>query len=274
MSIVVRTVLDGSVVTLTHPDANWNDAFRSDARILLPGGTVRDLCSGSHAHADWIAAEPDFGPVKFRDTYDFQGGTLRLGSGPSPKTPDGAEYMYVAEDGTRRRVERWLAVWYGKRYSLHSQAEGGPDKAQSLLHLFDQLILSEREGGLVVEIAGDSQAQMYGVAMTQQVPGHFLLNVEPLGPDEARSLPPWEGTPAKGGELFVGSHETHGEELRLDHVYLVLVTASAVVTMIPLEFATEASMTAFASNLEATWEGAATAVPATSVLARALARRA
>jgi hypothetical protein len=262
MSTVERIALDGSVVTLAHLDDNWNKTFRSDCRLLPYGGAERELCSGSLAHADWIANEPDFGAVTFREEYDFQGGTLRVGSGPSPKTPDGAEYMYLAEDGTRKPVERWLGVWYGKNYSLHSQAEGGPDKAQSLLSIFDQLILSEQPGGLTVQVAGHSQAQIYGLAVTQQIPGWFLLDISPLGPDQARSLPSWEGTRVRGGELFRASHEAHGEEHTIDHDYLVLVTETAVVTVTPLHLATEATLVAFASNLEASWAGTAQAMPA------------
>jgi hypothetical protein len=268
MSTVERTALDGSVVTLNLPDARWNETFRSDCRVKRSTGGESDLCSGSLAHADWIAAEPDFGPVTFRDEYDFQGGRLLIGSGPSPKTPDGAEYMYIAEDGSTQPVERWLAAWYGNAYSLHAQAEGGPDKAQSLLSLLDQLALVEQSGGLTIKAAGHSAAEIYGVAMTQQIPSELLLSVQPLGPDQAKSLPSWEGNRVKGGELFIASHETHGEEHELDHDYLVLVTDTAVVTGTPLEAATEASLVAYMSDLEVTWEGTATSVPA-----RALTRR-
>jgi len=258
MSSVERLSLDGARVTLTMPDANWSPTYRSECRVLLDSSRERTLCSGSLAHSDWVASDLDFGPVTSRNEYAFQDGRLLIGSGLLPPTADGAEYLYWAADGTAHPSERWLAAWYGKSYSVHTQTAGGPEQVDGLISLLEQFVLSELPEGLTLQMRIDSNARIIGVELTQQLPGELLLSVAPLGVNALRRLPPWEGTRVAGGELFVASFNTHGAETDHQDEFLVLVGDSAVTYGIPLGNATEEMMISAMSTLKVTWESGAT----------------
>lgn len=255
---IERLAVDASVVKMSMADADWNTTFVTECQVrLLDLGIERPLCSGSVAHADWIASEPAFGPVVFQDEFSFQEGGLLVGSRPLPESPDGARYMYRDASGKSQLSDRWLAAWYGKRYTVHTQSEGGPDRADEMISLFERFILTERPEGLVVTPRDEAQVTIVSVGLRQQIPGKMLFSVQPLSEAAIHRLPKWEGTPVDGGELFYASHTSEEEPHDISEDYLVLVSASAVTYGIPLVDATEDFMTHVMSTMTVEWESAA-----------------
>lgn len=216
--------LDGEAVEIDTSLDLGPESCNAGVELRTLSVKYQHLISGPLGFARHYALSPRLSDgTQLDEEYDFQSGTLWLGSGNQIPGEDGAFY---GDMGTPGRVQ-W-AVWEGQNHSLLSfrYTAAGDFDLLAVLHEFE---LNESPDGLsaIPKRRGDT-LYVSGPKTTVDVPDFALLDARQLTPREAREIPKGRGTSVRGGELFVAHKNDH-------HKYLVLVGDSTVTNIYPYE---------------------------------------
>lgn len=222
----VHLAIDASRVSITAT-ADLSRIATSAGRFTVDG-IVREVTTQPAGFFDLLVTAEGLRPT---EEYQYRGGTLRLG-------------QTIHRDAwSRSRRTDTTAVWEAGGWS--TAVTGADLDAGTVLTLLDRLDLRPGPEGLAV-LPGGGIAWYDAPQLVKEVPGVGLLEVLPLSADTARSLPSWPGTPVAGGELY-------RDEMAPGVPYLVLVTETALVNVLPDEGGIEAA-TEGASALSVEWE--------------------
>lgn len=188
---VTHRTLDGSTITIQAP-VELDDRFSTYARIDF-GGDVQEFGAGPGDFG--VTDAYDIGVKTFDETYQFQAGTLRLGT------------AYRSDPELRDRWTYLVAVWEGQRFSLSTYVANAPDSGP-MLAVLNRLRLVESPEGLVATPAEPDRTPVVKVSLMKAVPRLQLLDVRRPQRTELRAIPNWSGRQVAGGELFLlNSHE-------------------------------------------------------------------
>lgn len=215
MATVRHSALDGSIVSfaaatdLSLPmtafgfvrPAGWEAA--QPLNVFPPGKSERVLATVAEAH-------PEVEYTRLGET-DLNGGVLRMAEVRRP----------VVTGGDRRFV---YAIWEGSTASITTSVRG--DSA-TMEDLFDRLEFHETSTGVVVDSPVDESIRP--LRCLKEV-GSTLLEVRPLSPQVARSLPRAPGYQVAHGEMFRRTVMSRD---------VLLVTPTAAVFAVPLRSADE-----------------------------------
>ena len=190
MAAIRHTALNGGMVEI---DGGGADLTRPFASFIVArfGSHLQEFGAGRLDFGATVARELE---IDLTEEYSYQGGRLRLGSGP-----------WVDLDTKHETVIR-IAVWEGTAYSLKTVKYGG--RSLDLIALLDQFVISETADGIAMRPTNPHEVRLariggHAPSVVQNVPGVGLLEVAELTPERAKRLPPWAGLPVTGGELFV-----------------------------------------------------------------------
>jgi len=221
-----HVAIDGSRVTIAGA-ADLSRVATSAGRYTVDG-IVREVTTQPAEFFDLLVAAEGLAPT---EEYQYRGGALRLGQTTHQDARSGS-----------RRIDT-TAVWDTAGWSM--AVTGADLDAETVFALLDRLDLRPLAEGLAV-LPGNGIAWYDAPQLVKEVPGVGLLEVLPLSADTARSLPSWPGTPVAGGELY-------RDELAPGAPYVVLVTETALVNVLPDEGGIEAA-TEGAAALHVEWE--------------------
>lgn len=225
MGTAVHTAIDGNSVEIDAPTTEVPLPFSSEGVILVEASD-HSFCSGLRNHGETVAVEPSFGAVSLDYEYHFQGGRLRIGSGPLPPTAEDDVYMSREPDGSIVPTERWVAVWEGQEFSFHTQTMGGPSQQTRLLNLLNRFTIREQVGGIVLGGNGGAAKYSQGPSVTKVVPGLASFDCLPRNSQTEKKVPRWGGTKVRGGQLYVAKRDT-------PYMYFVLAGESAITWIHP-----------------------------------------
>jgi hypothetical protein len=199
---VTHVAIDGSTVTIDATAFN-PDFHASSVGIYTINGHWQEFTTSYRDFGAAVAADLS---LSLGESYTLQGGRLRLGT-TSVHFPDMGK-------GVRQTDLLHLAVWEGRRFSVHTHRYNG--KAHDLIDVFDRFDLLEDAGGIHLQPRDPGQVRFAREpSLLREVPGVGVLQIRPMTPQVARTVPPWRGTAVAGGELFVGR--------RPGNLHLVLV---------------------------------------------------
>lgn len=190
-------------------------------------GIVREVTTQPAGFFPLLARAEGFEPT---EEYQYRGATLHLGRAVHADPVSGT-----------RRVDT-AAVWDDGSVSMALIASDLTTEA--LLALLDRFDLQPHPEGLAV-LPGRGVAWYDAPQLVKELPGVGLLEITPLANDTAGALPSWPGTPVTGGELY-------RDELAPGVPYVVLVTETARVNVLPDDGGTEAAA-AGAAALRVDW---------------------
>jgi hypothetical protein len=183
--------IDGSTVSIEATTFN-PDFHASSVGVYNVNGHWQELTTSYRGFGAAVAA--DLG-LSLTESYTLQGGRLRLGT-TSVYFPDMGE-------GVSQTDLLHLAVWEGRRFSVHTHLYNG--KAHDLIDVFDRFDIVENAVGIHLQPREPSQVKFAKEpALLREVPSIGLLQVRPMTPRVARTVPSLRGTAVSGGELFVG----------------------------------------------------------------------
>jgi hypothetical protein len=221
---VTHRGLDGMGFTYSSDSADLTHPGMSVAKVVV-AGTLREFTSGpleaGSVHAEHLRVVLD-------QEFASQGGRLRIGQA-------------LQADPSGRGSDRLVkAVWEGQRHSLSTHLyDGGIREAVALVNAVH---ITERDDGIVIT-PREAQARFDGSPRSVKwVPGLGIVVARRLDRQQVRVLPPWEGAQVAGGELF---RDTLGN----GEPYLVLATASAMVTIMPVAESPLAEVVRLAEDL-------------------------
>lgn len=252
---VVYRALDGHRVML----AGELDLSRPWTSTVLcrVDGRLHELTSGNHTFAAAWGRDLE---VRWEEDYAVRGGWLRVGTATDRDRTTGLAEPLLA------------AAWHGRRHSLVTHCHHA--RSLDVVRLFDALRIREYADGVAVTtrpdeagprtwgpgrtreeargpdrragadaVAGadtgvDAAAPVLGprtrpvlvhpARIVKEIPGLGLLEISLLDRRTRRRFPPWRGARVPGGELFRDVAEGEG-------VYFVLVTGTAMVTILPFD---------------------------------------
>lgn len=191
MRSVTHRVLDGSTITIRAP-VDLDHLFSTYVRIDL-GFHVQEFGAGPGDFASSDAR--DIGVKEFHETYQFQGGTLRVG------------FAHKFDPSVRDRWIYLVAVWEGAQYSLSTYTPNASNSA-GMLATLNQLRLIETPEGLVATPVQPDRTPIVKTSLMKDLPRLRLIDIRRSERNELRAIPNWSGQHVEGGELFlVGSHE-------------------------------------------------------------------
>lgn len=225
---------DGSVVrlrasrTLTMPATN--------ACAYDVSGRRHELTSGGPDLEEFFAAHVV--GVELDEAYRLAGGTLRVGARASNLPP--------SEGGLRTRAR--VGVWRAGQATLCTHMSG-PSTSADMVALFASLGLHETDDGLRVVPAAPHVRRLTQPTLYKRVPGVAVIECRGLTRDRTRELPPWPGTRARGGELFVADRGTPA-------MHLLLVSTTAITRLLPQQGADEDELLDLATDLVGEWAAA------------------
>ena len=154
--------------------------------------------------------------------------------------------MEISDDGERVLQPFRLAVWEGSEFSLHSHLYGG--ESIDLINVFGQFAIGEEPDGLTFLPKDTGRTPFInGPRLLKAIPQFGLTDTVQLTKSVAAGVPRHEGTPARGGELFVGNK---GQE----DMYLVLVSDAAVTYIMPDAGVEEQELVGHALELDVRWK--------------------
>ncbi len=226
MSEITHIAVDAARVTITS-DADLRAIATSAGRFLVDG-VVREVTTQPAGFFDVLVAAEGLTPT---EEYQLAGGTLRL-----------ARAVHADPVSGTQRTDT-TAVWEAQGSSL-ALTTSDLD-TEGVLGVLERLELVPSPEGLAV-LPGAGVSWYDAPQLVKELPGLGLLEITPLSGDTAGSLPSWPGTPVAGGELY-------GDELAPGVPYVVLVTETARVNVLPDEGAVEAAA-AGAASLLVEWE--------------------
>ena len=230
-------------------DVQLQSLFTCQTHVRIPSMGVGglDLIVGPRERAEQSVRSPDiFEDFKFLETFEVDGGTLRLGIGHRVVGEEGAEYWERGPDGVLREVPTHVVIWEGSNYSLESFRDGG--EGHDLLTILSAFRLSELPDGLLCEPVDSVQVDLLeGPTIIQEIEGVALLDINQRT-DRIGSYPLHRGTQVTGGELFVAAPGEHD-------MYFVLVSQSAITSIIPINAAnlSTTNLIEIVANLEIDW---------------------
>jgi hypothetical protein len=171
-------------------------------------------------------------PFSIDEEYAHAGGEVLIG------------HRTEEDPSIRSRREDAVAVWRGATFALLVMESGGT--ADGLLAVLEGLSLDERPDGLAIESPHLLPAT---TKLVKELPAIGLAEVSPLVPEVAQTLPRWEGTEVRGGELY-------RDEARPGAPVLLLVGETSASTLLRDAGGPEAdAATAASAELLVTWEG-------------------
>ncbi len=225
---------DGSVVWLRASRALAMPA--TNACVYEVSRWRYELTSGGPDLGEFFAAHVV--GVDLDEAYRLAGGTLRVGARESNLPP--------SEGGMRTRAR--VGVWRGGHATLCAHMPG-PSTSADMVALFASLGLHQTPGGLRVVPAAPHVRRLTRPTLYKRVPGVGVIECRALTRDRARELPPWPGTRARGGELFVADRGTPA-------MHLLLVSATALTRVLPQQGADEDELLDLATDLVGEWAAA------------------
>jgi hypothetical protein len=197
-----HVAIDGSTVTIEATAFN-PDFHASSVGVYAINGRWQEFTTSYRDFGAAVAA--DLG-LSLNESYTLQGGRLRLGT-TSVHFPDMGK-------GVSQTDLLHLAVWEGRRFSVHTHLYNG--KAHDLIDVFDRFEVLEDADGIRLRPRDPEHTKFSREpSLLREVPNIGVLQVRPMTPQIARTVPTWQGTAVRGGELFVGR--------RPDSLHLVLV---------------------------------------------------
>lgn len=224
-SSITHLAIDAGRVTITS-GADLRATATSAGRYSIDG-IVREVTTQPAGFFTVLVGAEGLEPT---EEYQYRGGTLRLGRAEHPDAVSGTH-----------RVDT-TAVWESGAVSMAITTNDLTTEA--LLAVLDRFDLQPAPEGLAV-LPGAGVTWYDAPQLVKELPGIGLLEVVPLSNETAGALPSWPGTPAAGGELY-------RDELAPGTPYLVLVTETARVNVLPDTGAIEAA-TAGAADLLVEW---------------------
>lgn len=222
---ITHVAIDAGRVTITS-GADLSAIATSAGRYSVDG-IVREVTTQPAGFFPVLAAAEGLEPT---EEYQYRGGILRLGRAVHADPVSGTQ-----------RVDT-TAVWDTGGASL--AVTTSDLTTDTLLALLDRFDLRPAPEGLAV-LPANGLTWYDAPQLVKELPGLGLLEIVPLSNDTAGSLPSWPGTGVAGGELY-------RDELAPGVPYLVLVTETARVNVLPDEGAIEAA-TEGASGLTVEW---------------------
>ena len=222
---ITHIAIDASRVTISG-SADVRAVATSAGRYSVDG-IVREVTTQPAGFFPVLARAEGLEPT---EEYQYRDGTLRLGRAVHADPVSGT-----------RRVDT-TAVWDAGGGSLAITTSDLTTDA--LLALLDRFDLRPSPEGLAV-LPANGLSWQDAPQLVKELPGLGLLEIVPLSNDTAGALPSWAGTEVAGGELY-------RDELAPGVPYLVLVTDTARVNVLPDEGALEAA-TRGASGLQVEW---------------------
>jgi hypothetical protein len=128
----------------------------------------------------------------------------------------------------RRVLARTAAgAWEGEAFSVYAFAAGPGVDNRSIVELFGAMRIIETNAGVRVRVrAGHGGDVVEEPSVTVEQPDLGLLEMTRMTWRKQRGLPRWNGTRARGGELF-------RDRLGNDVEYLRLVNQTAYSTILP-----------------------------------------
>lgn len=222
-SLVDCVSLDGMAVTLSGVDVDLSGAFTSTA-VFTRRGRQHQFSGGVRDFAETVARE--VAGVALTEAYSVLGGEVLCGS------------TSEAVDGLVMRTR--VGVWRGTETSLFTHLSG-PSTTQELLDLFAAFSISDHSSGIQMSPRSGRGLRLDAPAtVILYVPRVGVIESEPFTRRNAHRVPQYQGTPVRGGELFVSGRGSPRE-------HFLLVTDSAVATISPDE---GSDMDAVAAALE------------------------
>ncbi|GAA2608024.1 hypothetical protein SMC26_17585 [Actinomadura fulvescens] len=222
----ITRALDGGEVEVRSavPIGDVTHSVMVELRAL--GIKSTEVCAAGLGYADELARSPEIAiGMRFDETYSFQGGRLRIGTGRQPIGPDKAEYWERGPDGRNRRKPIRMAVWTGRRHELHVVQYGG--EVERLLSIFRQFQIRETTHGVICTPRNAKETIFYeGPTAIFGIPQLGILEVEQFTKQVARALPGHRGTPVAGGDLYAG-------QMASGDNYYLLRSRNAKVTLVP-----------------------------------------
>lgn len=183
--------IDGSVVTI---EAGALDAGMqaSSVAVFTIDGRWQEFTA---SYLDFGAEVADDLGVRLAESYRFQGGTLRLGS---------TMVRFPATETTAAQTDLLhLGVWEGRDFSVHTHLYNGA--AHDLIQIFERFHIIEQPLGIRLVPTQPQRTPLAKEPMVlREVPDVGLLQITPLTPRVARTVPKWRGTQLAGGELYRG----------------------------------------------------------------------
>lgn len=237
---------DGATVTI-QTGGSVGDGYTGICLFELPKIRLRrqEFITGSRSLGERIATSPRISlNMRFDQSYQYQGGHLRLGTGDQPLGPDGHEYVEVGPTGTVRPQRLHFGVWEGAQFSVHTQLYGG--EAEDLVTVFDQVGLAEDSYGVSCTPRHEA---VYADAprVLKDLPDLGLLDIWPRDSRTKSRTPRGKGTAVRGGELFVNRRGHH-------EMYFVLAAATAVAYVMPHANARQQDVLDLLSDLIVRWD--------------------
>lgn len=222
---ITHVAIDASTVTITSR-ADLGAVATSAGRYSVDG-IVREVTTQPAGFFPVLAQAEGLEPT---EEYQYRGGTLHLGRSVHADPVSGTQ-----------RVDT-TGVWDNAGGSLAITTSDLT--TDGLLALLDRFDLRPSPEGLAV-LPANGLSWYDAPQLVKELPGLGLLEIVPLSNDTAGALPSWAGTEVAGGELY-------RDELAPGVPYLVLVTESARVNVLPDEAAVDAA-TRGASSLQVEW---------------------
>jgi hypothetical protein len=182
--------------------------------VLRIDGQDREITTGPLGTARAILHEV---PVidRIDESYRMGDGTLYVGS------------RVEAAVGDRVLARTVAGAWEGEAFSVYAFVSGPDVDNRAVVRLFGALRIIESDVGVHVDVrSGRGGAVVEEPSVTVEQPGLGLLEMTRMTWRKQRGLPRWQGTRARGGELF-------RDRLPDDVEYLRLVNRTAYSTVLP-----------------------------------------
>lgn len=214
---VAHRSLDGTRITLSG-DLDLSHPFTSVVRVSIED-RLHEFTAGAQGFGEAWARS--LGVPALTEEFRMHGGRLRIG------TADVADQGIQGANGGQGFVERLTAaVWKGTSYSLFTHLYNA--KTRDALRIYDAVRITEHADGIVIAAQPDRASLTQPAVVAKEVPSLGLLDISPLSKHSAQRLPWWSGTRLPSGELYRDS-------LPNNQTYFVYVTATAAVTVLPLD---------------------------------------
>ena len=214
--------VDGARVEVSVP---FGTPSFTGSSVTVKGKLLTTFLDAAHAsHADEVASNESIcTDFKITDEVSVPGGRIWSGMGVPPAEPSG-DYWYQLEDGTWERERFVLAAWVGQAHSVHAHRYQGT--SEELLGFLVSLAFLESEYGVTCHLPGpevqfgtDPSARIWLTEVG-------IVEVSPLGSDEAPPVPRQEGESVAGGQLY----RSDG----LDHATFAIVGQDVSLALSPL----------------------------------------
>lgn len=171
--------------------------------VLRVDGHDREITTGPLGTARAILHQVPL-IERIDESYQMGDGTLYIGS------------KVEAAVGKRVLARTAAGAWEGEAFSVYAFAAGPGVDNRSIVELFGALRIIETSAGVSVSVrAGHGGEVVEEPSVTVEQPELGLLEMTRMTWRKQRGLPRWNGTRARGGELFRDRLADNVEYLRL-----------------------------------------------------------